>query len=151
MHEQIKNTKADKKLALAELLLICHNRLKSGKHVPNLVTPFNVAGAIRQHIKMLAHKEALRIREDQIESDFKQIFEPIPHIDELPTNIVAEIDLKNVEKTIKTHSYPSPQKYKDAWQILIQQHLDAGHIRPSSSPCASPAFIVPKANPDVLP
>ena len=37
------------------------------------------------------------------------------------------------------------------WQILIQQHLDAGRIRPSSSPCASPAFIVPKANPNVLP
>ena len=29
--------------------------------------------------------------------------------------------------------------------------MDAGWIRPSSSPCASPAFIVPKANPHVLP
>ena len=55
------------------------------------------------------------------------------------------------KKTIKSRSYPSPRKYKEAWQILIQQHLDAGRIRPSSSPCASPAFIVPKANPNVLP
>jgi len=47
-------------------------------------------------------------------------------------------------------TYPSPQKYKEAWQTLIQ-HLDAGRIHPSSSPCASPAFIVPKANPNVLP
>jgi len=37
------------------------------------------------------------------------------------------------------------------WGILIQQHLDAGWIHPSSSPYASPAFIVPKANPNILP
>lgn len=30
------------------------------------------------------------------------------------------------------------------------EHLDASHICPSSSPCASPAFIVPKANPNIL-
>jgi hypothetical protein len=66
-------------------------------------------------------------------------------------DVVAEIHIKNAEKTIKSRSYPSPRKYKEAWQILIQQHLDAGRIRPSSSPCASPAFIVPKANPNVLP
>jgi len=33
----------------------------------------------------------------------------------------------------------------------MQQHLDAGQIHLSLSPCASPAFIVPKANPNVLP
>ena len=48
-------------------------------------------------------------------------------------------------------SYPSPRKYKDAWQILIKQHLDADCIHLSSSLCTSPAFIVPKANPNVLP
>jgi hypothetical protein len=128
LHEKIKNTKADKKLALAELLLICHDCLKSGKHVPEPVTPFNVAGTIHQHINTLANEESLHKHEQQIKSDFKQIFEQIPHIDEFPMNIVAEIYLKNVEKTIRTLSYPSPRKYKDVWQILIQQHLDAGCI-----------------------
>jgi hypothetical protein len=37
------------------------------------------------------------------------------------------------------------------WQTLIQQHLDAGHIHPSSSPHASPAFIILKSDPLVLP
>jgi hypothetical protein len=37
------------------------------------------------------------------------------------------------------------------WQTLIQQHLDAGCICPSSSPHASPAFIIPKSDPSVLP
>ena len=75
----------------------------------------------------------------------------ILHADELPREVIAEICIKDAEKTIKSRSYPSPQKYKEVWQILIQQHLDAGHIHPSSSPCASPAFIVPKSNPNVLP
>ena len=48
-------------------------------------------------------------------------------------------------------SYPSPQEYKQAWQILIQQHLDTRQIRPSSLLCALPTFIVSKANPNVLP
>jgi len=151
LREQIKNTKLDKKLALAELLLVCHDRLRSGKGVPEIIEPFNVAGAIRDHIEILANEDALLKCEKKIKSDFKGIFEPIPHIDELPTNIVAEIHSKEAEKTIKTRTYPSPRKYKEAWQTLIQQHLDAGRICPSSSPCASPAFIVPKANPNVLP
>jgi len=151
LHEQIKLTKADKKLTLAKLLLTCHERKMVGKDIPEKVAPFNVTSAICQCMEMLAFEDALQKHETHLKSTFKEIFEPIPQIDELPTNIIAEIHLKNAEKIIKTCSYPSPQKYKEAWQILIQQHLDAGRIHPSSSPCASPAFIVPKANPNVLP
>jgi len=86
-----------------------------------------------------------------LKKKYKEIFEPIPHADKLPNEIVAEIHIKNAEKMIKSHSYLSPRKYKEAWQILIQQHLDTGCIQPSSSPCTSLAFIVPKANPNVLP
>ena len=50
-----------------------------------------------------------------------------------------------------TRSYSTPRKYKEAWAILIQQHLDAGRIRPSNSQHASPAFIIPKADMSVLP
>jgi len=64
---------------------------------------------------------------------------------------VAEIHIKSAEKTIKTRTYPSPRKYKEAWQTLIKQHLDTECIRLSSSPCASPMFIIPKANANVLP
>lgn len=37
------------------------------------------------------------------------------------------------------------------WYVLLQQHLDAGRVRPSSAPAGSAAFIVPKADPTVLP
>lgn len=86
---------------LAELLLICHDCLKSSKHLPETLTPFNVADVIHQHIETLANEESLHKHEKQIRSNFKQIFEPILHIDNLPNNIVAEIHLKNAENTIK--------------------------------------------------
>jgi hypothetical protein len=35
--------------------------------------------------------------------------------------------------------------------MLLQQHLDAGRIRPSSAAVGSGAFIIPKADPTVLP
>jgi hypothetical protein len=105
----------------------------------------------REQIEVLAAKEVLKQWEDKLKDEFRIIFEPIPHADELPNDVLAEINIKNAEKTIKSPYYPSPRKYKEAWQILIQQHLDAGRIHPSSSPCTLPAFIVPKANPNVLP
>jgi hypothetical protein len=59
--------------------------------------------------------------------------------------------VKDADAQFQARSYKSPWKYKDAWQTLIQAHLDARHIRPSSSPHASPAFLIPKANKDTLP
>ena len=47
--------------------------------------------------------------------------------------------------------YRTPQKYCESWATLIQQHLDAGHIRPSNSKHASLAFLVPKSDVTVLP
>lgn len=151
LREQIKMTKADKKLVLAELMMVCQDRLKNSKLKPEQVKEFDVAGAIRECLEVLITQEQLKKREKILKSEYKAIFEPIPHANELPQDVVAEIHIKNAEKTIKSRSYPSPRKYKEAWQILIQQHLDADRIRPSSSPCAAPAFIVPKANPNVLP
>ena len=95
--------------------------------------------------------EKMRVIEADLHVEFKHIFEPIPHIDKLPTDILARIKLKDSSKTIMTRSYASPKKYKEAWGILIQYHLDAGRIRPSSSPFASPAFLTLKTDPTVLP
>ncbi|EDR02339.1 reverse transcriptase-RNase H-integrase [Laccaria bicolor S238N-H82] len=151
LKEQIKITKADKKLVLAELMMVCNDRINHLKLKPEKVKDFDVVGAVRERIEVLAMQDSLLQKETELKNEYGTIFEPIPHVNELPHEVVAEIHVKDAEKTIKSRSYPSPRKYKEAWQILIQQHLDAGRIRPSSSPCASPAFIVPKANPNVLP
>jgi len=128
LREQIKSTKADKKLVLAELMMVCNDHIRHLNLKPEEVKEFNVAGAIRDRIEILALQEALKEKEDTMKSDFKYIFEPIPHVNELPQDVVAEIRIKDAERTIKSCSYPSPQKYKEAWQTLIQQHLDAGRI-----------------------
>ena len=70
-----------------ELMLVCHDHLKSGKFIPERIEPFNVTGAICEHIEILINEDVLRKCKMKIKSDFKEIFEPIPHIDELPTNM----------------------------------------------------------------
>lgn len=49
------------------------------------------------------------------------------------------------------HAYSCPKKYQAGSKTLIEQHLAAGHIRPSNLDYVLPAFIVPKANPLALP
>jgi hypothetical protein len=88
---------------------------------------------------------------DAVKEKHKDIFEPIPHLDELSTDVHCHIQLKDASKTVSTRSYSTPRKYKEVWATLIQQHLDASCIRPSNSAHASPAFQVPKANVIVLP
>jgi len=149
--KQIAEKKADKKLMLAELMMVCNNCFKNYKLQPQITENFDVIGAICRWIEILAMREALLTQDSHLKSEFKEVFKPIPHVNELLSDIITSIQLKNTEKTIKSHSYPSPHKYKEAWSIPIQQHLDAWHICPSSSPCASPAFIVPKANLNVVP
>ena len=38
-----------------------------------------------------------------------------------------------------------------SWKTLIDQHVATRRIRPSSSPYSSPSFIIPKADPSILP
>jgi hypothetical protein len=77
---------------------------------------------------VLALKEKFGSLEKDFLSEFKVVFEPLPHVNKLPQNVMARIKLKNAEQTIKTRTYSCPQKFHEAWQTLIQQHLDAGRI-----------------------
>lgn len=143
--------KSNKQKMLQELVLVCKEHLKSGKGVPEVIKPLNVAAMIKDHIEVLAQKEKFGSLEKDFLSEFKDIFEPLPHVDKLLPNLTAQIRLKDVEQTIKMHTYAYPCKFCKAWQTLIQQHLDSGHIHLSSSPHALPAFIILKADVSVLP
>ena len=79
------------------------------------------------------------------------IADTLPPVAEMPDNVQCVIKLKSANSLIACRSYPSPRKYRDAWQTLIQGHVDAGRLRPSSSPYASPVFLVPKSDPKALP
>lgn len=59
--------------------------------------------------------------------------------------------MKDPEKIIQCRRYNTPRKYREAWEALLDQHVAAGRLRPSSSPFVSPAFLIPKKDPTALP
>jgi hypothetical protein len=111
----------------------------------------NFVGAVRERIEILAAGERLQKLGERIKIDFKEVFEPIPHVETLPSDVYCRIKLKDASKSITSRSYSCPRRYKEAWATLIQQHVDAGRIRPSNLEHASPAFLVPKVNPVDMP
>jgi hypothetical protein len=141
----------DRKLMVAELNMVCHDRLQNTQCQFEKVNPVDPIAAVRQRVEVLAAQNELRHLGDQMKSEFKEVFSEIPHINDLPTEVYCRIRLKDASKCVHTRTYSTPQKYREAWATLIQQHLDAGRIRPSNSAHASPAFIVPKSDATVLP
>ena len=87
----------------------------------------------------------------EIFNKYKCVFEPIPHVDELPTDVYCQIQLKDTTKSITTRTYSSPQKYWEAWRNLLKHHEDARWIQPSNSSLALPSFLIPKMDSTVLP
>ncbi|KAJ7785793.1 hypothetical protein B0H16DRAFT_1753716 [Mycena metata] len=138
LREKLRKTKADHKLLAEELKSICADRLQrlTDAGLFESVREVDVVAAIRQKISHFEESERRQKLGDKLKSEYRPIFEPIPHVDNLPTDVLCEIKMKDAYQSISKRSYQSPRKYKDAWQILIQKHLDAGRIRPSNSPYA---------------
>ena len=151
LKEQLKTNRHFKAEALKELINTFDDKWATRLKPHQPVKPFDKLKAIKFQICSIINNEILRRKEDLLIKEFSKIFQPIPHYDNLPSKIEAEIKLINPSKSIKTRNYPCPRKYKDAWHTLIQQHLKNGIIRHSSSSFASPAFIIPKSDPNVLP
>jgi hypothetical protein len=91
---------------------------------------FDIAGMVRTRIEHLSYLETLKENDVRIKQTFNDVFSPIPHVSELPTDVYCRIKLKDASKTITTRSYTSPRKYKESWDTLIQKHLDAGGSSP---------------------
>ena len=120
-------------------------------HTTLTLPRINFIASINDTIRRLASKQELLALETKLKDEFHQIFRPIPHISLLPDHEPARIHLKDAYKKITTRSYSCPRQYKEAFAALIQQRLDSGFIRPSSSSFASPSFIVPKKDPKAVP
>ena len=93
---------------------------------------------------------ALLDNETEFQNAFKLVFEPLPHINDLPKDPVARIKLKDPKHHICTWNYACPRKWKDAWHKFLWQHLETGRIHPSDVPVGSGVFIIPKVDPSVL-
>jgi hypothetical protein len=130
---------------------VCRKRVEDGRLSFKVVNDVDTVGAIRSAIENIALKERLKKLESKIKEDYREVFKEIPHVKDLPVDYMARIKLKEAYMQISSWSYACPWKYREAFKTLIEQHLEAGRIRPSSSSFASPCFIIPKADPKVLP
>jgi len=68
---------------LPELVEICKQHLKDGKHVLEPVKPLNVAGMIKDCIEVLTFQVKVGKLETNFLTEFKDVFEPLPHVDKL--------------------------------------------------------------------
>src|ERR1700729_4190255 len=111
LREFFKELQEDQKLMVAELNMVCHDRLQHTQYKFEKFTPIDPIAAIRQWIKVLAaQKELLRLR-DQMKSKFHNVFPEVPHLDKLLTGVYCRIKLKDTSKSIQTCTYSTPQKY----------------------------------------
>lgn len=144
-----------RKDVLRELKEVLTSRLDS--HETSRTTPTtHVVSALRKRIDVLAFIAANKKDLDRLDSEMRAKFsdrfpDDIPHIDHLPTDVVHRIHLKDPDKIIQCRRYNTPRKYREAWDTLLNQHIEAGRLRPSSSPYVSPSFLVPKKDPTALP
>ena len=138
---------------LEELKWKCAARCKTLEKTEGfeLIAPFNPICLIKERIEILASIQHLQKLDSNIKEEYNQIFNPIPHVDLLPDHEPARIHLKEAYKKISLRSYPCPRQYREAFATLIQQRVNSGFIRPSSSSYVSPSFCVPKKDKNALP
>ena len=97
---------------LPELKITCANRLKDLEKMDYFehVKPYNFLAAIKDTITILTSKERLLAIEYSIKNNFKPLFQPIPHVNQLPTDVMANINFKNAYNTIKNRTYSCPHQ-----------------------------------------
>ncbi|SGZ32086.1 BQ5605_C043g12069 [Microbotryum silenes-dioicae] len=75
----------------------------------------------------------------------------IPPVHSYQSPVRHRIELDTPSTVVNLRGYPLPKKYREAWYLLLQEHLAAGRLRPSRSAYLSPSFIIPKKGCDVDP
>ena len=108
--------------------------------------PAPIMAAVRERIETISFQERLKKKEAEMRLKYEDRF-PLRLPDTttgVPDHIYHRIRLKDPNRAIKGRGYSAPKKYQDSWKKLLEEHLHAGRIRPSSSEYASPSFCVPK-------
>ncbi len=92
----------NRKAMITELKWKCAERLAKLTEADlfQIAKPINTISAIKDTIEILAMKDKLNGCEEQLKNEFKEIFEPIPHVSMLPRTTEARIQLKDAYKKI---------------------------------------------------
>ena len=67
----------------------------------------DIIGAVHGQLEELTAQDQVKHMGSEVFNKYKHVFEPIPHVDELPTDVYCQIQLKDASKTIATQLYSS--------------------------------------------
>jgi hypothetical protein len=85
------NLKADRELMLAKLKMVVHDRLLFTQHHFEPVKPVNPLAALRLRIETLTTLAQLNRLSDAVKDKYFDVFDQIPHLDELLTDVYCRI------------------------------------------------------------
>ena len=92
----------------------------------------------RQHIEPVLRKNA-HVFHDEESNDFKEI------------NVIEHQILVGDANPMRRPPYRTPYALRQEMQTQVQNMLNKGIIRPSSSPWSAPAILIPKKSHDGMP
>ena len=93
---------------VAELKMVCAECKCQIRNCPESVKEVDKVAAVRAQIETLTAKDQLIWLGKSVKEKYKDVFSPIPHLDELLTDVYCRIKLKNTSKTFMTQSYSTP-------------------------------------------
>lgn len=118
----------------------------------DVVKGVDLVAAVQAKIDNLMFQHRLKELDKKVKFEFKDRFPAdIPHNDTMPNEVQFRINLKDANKIVQLRSYDCPKKYRAAWKTLLDSHIASGRLHHSESEWSSPSFIIPKADPTVLP
>ena len=94
--------------------------------------PAPIMAAVRERIETISLQEMLARKDKEMKSKYADRF-PLRLPDttcDVPDHIFHRIRLKDPNKITKGHGYAAPKKYHEPWKKLLDEHLQAGRIRP---------------------
>lgn len=140
---------------LRELHAVLLQRARDGKlsgfDSSSLLPNVDVVGAVQARISELNEEVLMEEMTKRIMEEYKDVFGPPPAVEDMPDHEPCRVRLQDPTTILNCPNYSSPRRYQDAWKEILGDLEANGRIRPSSSPHASPAFLVPKSDPKALP
>lgn len=94
-------------------------------------------------------------RNERVMSDFAEVFPDVlpaltrDYLDRIKTR--HRIRLVDPSKVHNQRGFNVLRKWRERWKKMLDEHLASGRLRPSSSPFASAAFVIPKKDPNAEP
>ncbi|KAJ7217059.1 hypothetical protein GGX14DRAFT_561577 [Mycena pura] len=88
LKDKLKKTNADYKTMMNELNAVCESRRAylEERNLFEKVKPADVIAAVRERVEILAHWDELNKKAEALKKEYATIFEPVPHLDLLPTD-----------------------------------------------------------------